>query len=62
MRLAEKLKEKRTTPYKEIAKIVGVCPEYVGQIARGERVPKRNSGKAAKVLEELKRVCNEINN
>lgn len=59
MRLAEKLKEKRTTPYKEIAEVVGVCPRYVGQIARGERIPKRKTGKAAKVLEELKKMCNE---
>ena len=58
MRLAEKVKEKRTTPYKEIAEKVGVCPLYVGQIARGERVPKR---KAAKVLEELKKMCDETN-
>ena len=62
MRLAEKLKEKRTTPYEEIAKSVGVCPRYVGMIARGERVPKRKSGKAAKVLKELEKMCNEIDN
>lgn len=61
MRLAEKVKEKRTTPYKEIAEKVGVCPLYVGQIARGERVPKRKNGKAAKVLEELKKMCDETN-
>lgn len=61
MRLAEKVKEKRTTPYKEIAEKVGVCPLYVGQIVRGERVPKRKSGKAAKVLEELKKMCDETN-
>ena len=61
MRLAEKVKEKRTTPYKEIAEKVGVCPLYVGPIARGERVPKRKSGKAAKVLEELKKMCDETN-
>ena len=35
MSLAEKLKEKRTTPYKEIAEQVGVPPQYVGKIARG---------------------------
>ena len=61
MRLAEKVKEKRTTPYKEIAEKVGVCPLYVGQTARGERVPKRKRGKAAKVLEELKKMCDETN-
>ena len=62
MRLAEKLKEKRTTPYKEIAKKYNTTVLYVGQIARGERVPKRNGGKAMKVLRELERMCNETNN
>ena len=59
MRLAEKVKEKRTTPYKEIAETVGVCPRYVGQIARGERIPKRATGKAAKVQKKKKKMCNE---
>ena len=62
MSLAEKLKEKRTTPYKEIAEKVGVHPLYVGQIARGERIPKRKSGKAMQVLKELENMCNETNN
>lgn len=62
MRLAEKLKEKRTTPYKEIAEKVGVHPLYVGQIARGERIPKRNSGKGMKVLRELEKMCSKTNN
>jgi transcriptional regulator with XRE-family HTH domain len=59
MRISEKLKEKRTTPYREIAQKCGVTVLYVGQIARGERVPKRKSGKAMKVLEELNKMCNE---
>ena len=59
MRLAEKLKEKRTTPYKEVAEKFGVTAQYVGKIARGQRVPKRNSGKAMKVLCELEKMCNE---
>ena len=59
MRLAEKLKGRRTTPYKEIAEFVGGCPRYVGQIARGERVPKRKTGKAARVLAELEKRCRE---
>lgn len=60
MELAEKLKEKRTTPYKEVAEKVGVCTQYVGKIARGQRVPKRNSGKAMQVLRELEKMCDEI--
>ena len=31
MRLAEKLKEKRTTPYKEVAEKFGVTAQYVGE-------------------------------
>lgn len=62
MRLSEKLKEKRITPYQEIAAKVGVSHLYVGQIARGQRVPKRKSGKAMQVLQELERMCEESNN
>ncbi|WP_455971945.1 XRE family transcriptional regulator [Bacteroides congonensis] len=62
MSLAEKVKEKRTTPYREIAKKVGVTERYVGKIATGSRVPKRSSGKAMQVLEELKKMCDETNN
>mgnify|MGYP001075872860 FL=1 len=62
MKLAEKLKEKRTTPYKEIAKKFDTTVIYVGQIARGDRIPKRPGSKAMKVLQELKRMCNESNN
>lgn len=61
MSLAEKLKEKRTTPYKEIAEKVGVTPQYVGKIARGQRIPKHRGGKAMKVLCELEKMCDEIN-
>lgn len=59
MRISEKLKERRTTPYKEIANRFNTTVIYVGQIARGERIPKRKSGKAMKVLEALKEMCNE---
>lgn len=59
MNLAEKLKEKRTTPYKEVAEKLGVSVVYVGQIARGYRTPKRNSGKGVEVLRELERMCGE---
>lgn len=62
MRLSEKLKKKQLTPYEEIAAKVGVCPLYVGQIARGERVPKRKSGKAMRVLQELQKMCEEDTN
>jgi hypothetical protein len=62
MRISEKLKEKRTTPYQEIGQKFGVTPRYVGMIARGQRVPKRESGKAAKILRELEKICNKTNN
>ncbi|WP_455590479.1 XRE family transcriptional regulator [Bacteroides sp.] len=61
MRLSEKLKEKQVTPYQEIAARVGVHPLYVGQIARGQRVPKRKTGKGMQVLQELQKMCNESN-
>lgn len=62
MSLAEKLKKRRTTPYKEIAKKYGTTVVYVGQIARGDRIPKRESSKAMEVLRELKKMCGETNN
>ena len=61
MRISEKLKAKRTTPYREIAQKCGVTALYVGQIARGQRIPKRKSGKAMRVLEELEKMCEENN-
>lgn len=61
MNLSKKLKAKRMTPYQEVAQKVGVSSRYVGQIARGQRIPKRNSGKAMQVLDELKKMCNEDN-
>ena len=61
MNLAEKVKEKRTTPYREIAKKVGVTERYVGKIATGNRVPKRSGGKAMEVLRELQKMCEETN-
>lgn len=67
MKLAEKLREKRkratasrpSTPYQKVAKKFGTTVVYVGQIARGERVPKQKNGKAMKILKELERMCNE---
>lgn len=38
MRLAEKLKEKRTTPYKEVAEKFGVTAQYVGKIGLNPKV------------------------
>ncbi len=55
--LVEKLRKKKTTPYREVAKKVGISEYYVGQIARGERRPKR--GKGAEALRELERIANE---
>lgn len=55
--LLEKLRKKKTTPYKEVAKKLQMSEVYVGQIARGERRPKR--GKGAEALRELERIANE---
>lgn len=57
MRIAEKLKEKRKTLYQEVGEKFGVSARYVGQIARAERIPRRNTGKAMKVLRELEKMC-----
>ena len=70
MKLAEKLREKRkratalvpSTPYQKVAKKFGTTVVYVGQIARGDRIPKRKNGKGMKILQELERMCNETNN
>lgn len=55
--LVEKIRKKKTTPYKEVAKKLNMSEMYVGQIARGERRPKR--GKGAEALRELERIANE---
>lgn len=62
MRISEKLKESRLTPYQQVAQKCGVTERYVGKIARGQRVPKRNSGKGMEVLKELQKMCEETNN
>lgn len=42
--LAEKLKKTAETPYQMIAREFETTVLYVGQIARGERIPKRGKG------------------
>ena len=44
MKLSEKLKQKKQTPYEIVAAEFKTTVLYVGQIARGERVPKRGKG------------------
>ncbi|AZA90949.1 Uncharacterised protein [Chryseobacterium nakagawai] len=50
--LAQKIKNKSVTVYQTIAKKHNTDAEYVGKIARGERIPTR--GKGLKILKELK--------
>ncbi len=52
--LAKKLKEKSATVYQRIAKKYETDADYVGKIARGERVPVR--GKGIDILNELKKI------
>lgn len=52
MKLSEKLKKDR--PYEIVAKEFSTTVLYVGQIARGERIPKRGKGlEIQKRLNEL---------
>ena len=52
--LAEKVKQKSETPYQKVARALDTDVLYVGQIARGERIPKRGKGlKIKKALEDL---------
>lgn len=54
MRLSEKLKQKTKTPYEMVAEEFDTSVIYVGQIARGERIPKRGKGLQVKQrLQEL---------
>lgn len=67
MKLAEKLREKRkratalapSTPYQKVAKKFNTTVVYVGQIARGDRIPKQKNGKGMKILQELERMAGE---
>jgi hypothetical protein len=52
--LAKKIKEKRQTDYQRIAKQHNTDADYVGKIARGERVPVR--GKGLMILKELEEI------
>jgi hypothetical protein len=49
--LAEKIKQKKQTPYQLIADKYNTTQGYVGQIAREERKPMR--GKGLKIKKEL---------
>lgn len=42
--LVEKLRKKTETPYQMVAREFKTTELYVGQIARGERIPKRGKG------------------
>lgn len=56
--LAKQLRKtvKIKTPYQKIAAQFDTSVLYVGQIARGERVPIR--GKGLRILNELKKITN----
>jgi hypothetical protein len=49
--VAEKLRKLSETPYQKVAREFDTTALYVGQIARGERVPTR--GKGLKIKERL---------
>ncbi|WP_407512877.1 hypothetical protein, partial [Elizabethkingia miricola] len=52
--IATKIRKMRVTPYQEIAKDFNTTTLYVGQIARGERIPKR--GKGLRILHALEQL------
>ena len=60
--LAKKIREsvKSKSPYQIIADEFETSELYVGQIARGERLPVR--GKGLKILNKLKEITKEISN
>lgn len=52
--LAERIKEKKRTPYQQIAEKYNTSEVYVGQIATGRRTPIRGKGlEIKKELEQL---------
>lgn len=52
--IAEKLKIKSETTYQKVAREFATTEFYVGQIARGERIPQRGKGLKIKArLQEL---------
>lgn len=57
----EKFKNQPKTIYQQIANKFGLPnTEYVGKIARGERVPVRKNSIGYKILEELKKRSDEL--
>ncbi|AZB17608.1 XRE family transcriptional regulator [Chryseobacterium indologenes] len=54
--LAKKIRQRSETPYQAIAKKHNTNAEYVGKIARAERIPIR--GKGLQILNELKKITN----
>ncbi|OWP83020.1 hypothetical protein BWK59_12745 [Flavobacterium davisii] len=58
--LAQKINHRITTPYQKIAQLLDTNVDYVGQIARGERTPKR--GKGLKIKQELEKQIQNENN
>ena len=55
--IAEKVKKISETPYQKVAREFDTTELYVGQIARGERIPKR--GKGLKIKERLNELTNK---
>ena len=53
-KIAEKIKNLPQTTYQIIAEKFDTNTAYVGQIARGERIPKR--GKGLKIKKELDKI------
>ena len=49
MKLSEELKKKKPlTIYRQVAREFEVCEDYVGRIARGQRMPSKKKGLAIK--------------
>lgn len=57
----EKGKQKPLTLYQQIAVKHGVTPEYVGRLARKDRIPKR-SKIAKQIINDLILIKNLLNN
>ncbi|SDE40108.1 hypothetical protein [Riemerella columbipharyngis] len=55
--LAKAIKEKHQTPYQKLAEAFNTSPIYIGQIARGERMPIR--GKGLKIKQELEKLIKQ---
>ncbi|MGR3790701.1 XRE family transcriptional regulator [Flavobacterium sp. TN-1] len=57
--IAQKINHRVPTPYQVIARKYNTCEMYVGQIARGERIPKR--GKGLNIKQELEKLIQNEN-